>query len=122
MASCRILSIVLVLTALFVGSAKATAPRSPVGHPIPKVGKELTLNNQRQEAAEDRAEIAFGIRKDNARHRYALMLKRCGVQSPSPQSECVEHARSLYEKSIDEADAAFQVSHARALMLGTTIH
>ena len=75
--------------------------------------------NDRQEAAEERAETAFRVRKENALHYYALALKKCGEQEPSLQRQCAEHAHSLYEKSVREADAAFQESHTRALMLGT---
>jgi hypothetical protein len=120
MARCRIDFIALLLTILSAGSANATVPSPQVKDAVPVIRTELAEGNDRQEAAEERAETAFRIRKENALHRYRSALKKCRGQGLPPQSQCVDHAHSRYEESIDEADAAFQESHARALMLGTT--
>lgn len=117
----RVVSCALALASLFAVSLNAFA--SPAAHASPPaaiVSTDTALQAMppREEAAEDRAEISLRIRRENADHRYALALKRCGVQQSPPQGECATSARSAHQKEMEEAQAAYETSHERALLLG----
>ncbi|MBK4735416.1 hypothetical protein [Noviherbaspirillum pedocola] len=117
----RIASLLFASAVLFTASFQVGA--TPVAHvsqktTITDAGTALQAMPPREEAAEDRAEIALRTRTENAEHRYALALKRCGAPANPPQGACADTARGTYRKEMDEARSAYAISHQRALMLG----
>lgn len=82
------------------------------------VVQEKTQPELRQEAAEDRAEFSFGVRLENAKHQYDVVMRKCGRMHPSEVRECGAHALLDYRKSRSDAAEAFEESHAKAVALG----
>ena len=115
MRNARLASTVLASAALFSIAIPAFAVSLPHSPRAPDAAAAMT---PREEAAEDRAEIALRIRRENAERRYAVALKHCGVQQAAPQGECAARAQAEHASALEDAEAAYDVSHSRALLLG----
>lgn len=118
MRNARLASTLLNSAALFSIAIHAFAVSLPHSPQVPDVPYAAAAMTPREEAAEDRAEIALRIRRENADRHYVAALKHCGVQQAAPQGECAARAQAEHAKALDDAEAAYDVSHSRALLLG----